>query len=91
MWPFVWEGALGVAVLVETDHEAVSVATTLPSKFTRIVPDACFFVGVTKRDQYPAFALDDFRDALAAKGHIVPVVRLDLRVASEVEFLVNLC
>ncbi|WP_147207025.1 hypothetical protein [Xanthomonas oryzae] len=31
---------------------------------------------------YPAFALGDFRDALAAKGHIVPMVRLDPRVAS---------
>jgi len=61
----------------------------LLSELTRIVPDACCVVGVTKLDQHPAFTLGDFRDALAPKGHIVPVARLDPRVASQVEFLVK--
>lgn len=47
-------------------------------------------MGATKLDQYPAFALGGFCDALAAKGHIVPVVRLGMRrVASQVELLVK--
>ncbi|MBO9832584.1 hypothetical protein [Xanthomonas phaseoli] len=53
----------------------------------RLFPDACFVVGVTKLDQYPAFVLEEFREALAAKGHIIPMFCLDPPVASQVEFL----
>jgi hypothetical protein len=57
----------------------------------RLFQDACFVVGVTKLDQYPAFVLEEFREALAAKGHIVPMFCLDPRVATRSNSLPRRC
>lgn len=89
MWPLVCEGALGVVVLVEPNSEITNISASLLREFVRIVPDACFVVGVTKLDQYPSFRLADLRDGLLKLGFSVPVVRLDARVTSQVEFLVK--
>lgn len=90
MWPMVCIGAIGIIVLVnarETDKLASTIV--LLREFAALAPDASFVVGVTRSDQDPSFQLVEFRDALAASGFSVPVMKVDAREHIQVDFLVK--
>lgn len=54
-----------------------------------LAPEASFVVGVTKSDLAPSFQLTTFRDALNAGGFRMPVMKVDARVTTQVEFLIK--
>jgi hypothetical protein len=54
-----------------------------------LAPEACFAVGITCQDREPAFRFTDFRNALSQAGHRLPVMWVDAREASQVDFLVK--
>lgn len=90
MWPMVCTGAIGIIVLVNASQaDAVGSTAELLQDFGRLAPEASFVVGVTKSDLVPGFQLVAFRDALIASGYQVPVMRVDARVTTQVEFLIK--
>lgn len=90
MWPIVAEGAIGVIVLVSAlNPRALPSTLTLLERFRALAPDACFAVGVTCQDREPDFSFSDFRNALASEGHRLPVMWVDARETSQVDFLIK--
>ncbi len=90
MWPIVADGAIGVIVLVSAlNPQASSSALALLERFRMLAPEACFAVGLTSQDRQPDFSFTAFRDALADAGHRLPVMRVDARQSSQVDFLVK--
>ncbi|WP_093138034.1 ATP/GTP-binding protein [Pseudoxanthomonas sp. GM95] len=90
MWPMVCQGAIGIIVLVNAgEPERHETTIMLLREFAALAPDASFVVGVTRSDLEPAFQLVEFRDALAASGFSVPVMKVDAREQIQVDFLVK--
>lgn len=90
MWPLVCIGAIGIIVLVPADgEEIVERAHMLLTEFGQIAPEACFAVGVTMTDKLDTFGFAAFRDALAERGHRLPVMKVDAREEIQVDFLVK--
>jgi signal recognition particle receptor subunit beta len=90
MWPIVAEGAIGVIVLVSAlNQQALPSTLSLLTRFRALAPEACFAVGVTSQDRQQDFNFSDFRDALASEGHRLPVMWVDARQTSQVDFLVK--
>ena len=90
MWPMVAEGAMGIVVLVDAARaDRVESTTRLLHRFGELAPQACFAVGVTRTDLTDGFALPEFRDALLARGHRLPVLRVDARQPLQVDFLIK--
>lgn len=91
MWPMVCAGAIGIVVLVNACQDnAIESTIELLKDFGELAPDASFVVGVTKSELARDFQFTAFRDRLVAAGYYLPVVRLDARVASQVEFMLNI-
>lgn len=90
MWPMVAEGALGIVVLVNAQEpDRLDSSDHLLRHFRALAPDACLAVGVTRTDLVDNFSLPAFRDALAERGHRIPVMRVDARQAIQVDFLIK--
>lgn len=90
MWPIVCDGAIGIVVLADARREnALDATLDLLGEFTRLAPQANFAVGATHTDRNNRFDLTRFRDALYEAGHRLPVLRVDARDRSQVEFLVR--
>lgn len=90
MWPMVCVGAMGIIVLVNAcDPARLESAADLLSEFSRLAPDASFAVGVTRTDMAQDFQLVEFRDALLGRGYKLPVMKVDAREPTQVDFLVK--
>lgn len=90
MWPIVAEGAIGIIVLVSAlNPRALPSTQTLIERFRVLAPEASFAVGVTSQDRQQDFSFTEFRDALAKAGHRLPVMWVDARETSQVDFLVK--
>lgn len=91
VWSMVCDGATGVLVLVNAcDPQRLTYTTSMLEAFSRLAPSASFTVGVTRSDLASEFKLDEFRNALIAKGFRLPVVKVDVREASQARFLVKI-
>lgn len=90
MWPIVAEGAIGIIVLVSAlNPRALASTQSLIERFRVLAPEASFAVGVTCQDRQLGFSFADFRNALAKAGHRLPVMWVDARETSQVDFLIK--
>lgn len=90
MWPLVCDGAFGIIILVDgARDDLVANVDGVLREFSQIAPDAHFAVGVTQTDRMKGFCLPSMRDELALHGHRLPVLRVDVRSAEQVMFLVR--
>lgn len=91
VWSMTCDGATGVLVLVNAcDPQRLAFTTSMLDEFSRLAPGASFTVGVTCSDRAPGFTLNGFRNALAAKGFRLPVVKVDAREPAQVRFLAKI-
>ena len=90
MWPLVCDGALGVIVLTNArDPQMLPSTLELLGEFSQIAPEASLGVGITMTDEVQDFLMPPFRNALAAEGFRIPVMRVDARSATQITFLVK--
>ncbi|HEX7815203.1 GTP-binding protein [Dyella sp.] len=90
MWPMVCDGALGIIVLVDAANpDKLATTEHLLTAFSRMAPEASFAIGITRSDLAQDFHLIDFRSDLLARGHKLPIMKLDARVPAQVEFLIK--
>ncbi|MBL8297049.1 MAG: ATP/GTP-binding protein [Rhodanobacteraceae bacterium] len=85
MWPLLAQGALGVVVLLDNSRPAplIDLSSYLDA-FAAPIESGRVVVAVGRLDTHKRPSLDDYVDAIAARGQFLPVVEADVRRRDDV-------
>jgi len=90
MWRIVAAQALGLVILIDNRRpQPLADLAVYLDHFAELLPGMGCVVGVGRSDTHPQPALDDFADALAARGLAFPVLAVDVRRRDDVLMLVE--
>ena len=85
MWPLLAEGALGIVVLLDNSRpDPLADLSEFLDAFTPQIDGGRVVVAVGRLDAHPRPSLDDYVDAVAARGQFLPVVDADVRRRDDV-------
>jgi uncharacterized protein len=85
MWPLLAEGALGVVVLLDNSRpDPLADLADFLSAFGSQIGAGRVVVAVGRLHSHPQPSLDDYLDAVASRGHFLPVVDADVRRRDDV-------
>ncbi len=85
MWPLLAEGALGVVVLLDNSRpDPLADLTDFLDAFAAQIDAGRVVVAVGRLDTHARPGLDDYVDAIAARGQFLPVVDADVRRRDDV-------
>ncbi|XAH23679.1 ATP/GTP-binding protein [Xylophilus sp. GW821-FHT01B05] len=89
MWRVLAQNALGVVYLA--DNSAADPLADMATYLDVLAPDAstALVLGVGRTDAHPLPSLDDYAQALAARGLVCPVLAVDVRQRDDVLLLVD--
>lgn len=90
LWRILARNAIGVVVLVDNSRPdpLADMATYLEAFRAELDVMACV-IGVGRTEQHASPTIDDFVDALAARGLVLPVLAVDVRQRDDVLLLVD--
>ena len=85
MWPLLAEGALGVVVLLDNSRtDPLGDLSHFLDAFAAQIDGGRVVVAVGRLDTHVRPSLDDYVDAIAARGQFLPVVDADVRRRDDV-------
>jgi signal recognition particle receptor subunit beta len=85
MWPLLAEGALGVVVLLDNARpDPLADLSIFLDAFVAQIDHGRLVVAVGRLDTHARPSLDDYVDAIAARGQFLPVVNADVRRRDDV-------
>lgn len=85
MWPLLAEGALGVIVLLDNSRpDPLADLSGFLDAFAPQIDGGRIVVAVGRLDTHASPGLDDYVDAIAARGQFLPVVDADVRRRDDV-------
>ncbi|WP_374665425.1 ATP/GTP-binding protein [Ramlibacter sp.] len=90
LWRILARNAIGVVVLIDNSRPdpLADMATYLDAFRAELDVMACV-VGVGRTEQHASPTIDDFVDALAARGLVLPVLPVDVRQRDDVLMLLD--
>jgi len=90
MWPLLAEGALGVVVLLDNSRpDPLDDLQVFLDAFARQIGAGRVVVAVGRLDTHPQPGLDDYVEAIAARGEFLPVLDVDVRRRADVTGLLD--
>ncbi|WP_257386681.1 GTP-binding protein [Tahibacter caeni] len=90
MWPLLAEGALGVVVLLDNSRpDPLADLRLFLDAFARQIGAGRVVVAVGRLDSHPQPSLDDYAEAVAARGEFLPVLAADVRRRDDVTALLD--
>ena len=90
MWEILSAGAIGVILLIDGSRtNALTDLRTYAETFHRINPNQPLVIGVGRAACEDGRLLDEYAQALAARGIIAPVFDVDVRVREDVLLLIE--
>jgi uncharacterized protein len=90
MWPILAHNALGIIILIDNSRPdpLADFETYLDGFAGELARTACT-VGVGRTQSHATPSLDDFADALARRGLVLPVIPVDVRRRDDVALLID--
>jgi uncharacterized protein len=89
MWEILCRGAIGVVLLIDgSTATAMDDLGAYAEAFRRINPDQPFVIGVGRAAEED-YVLDEYAQALAARGIVAPVFGVDVRKRADVLLLID--
>lgn len=90
MWRIVATDALGLVILVDNSRpDPLADLAVYADAYRDLLPQMNCVVGVGRTLECPLPTVDDFADLMAARGHVVPVLPVDVRQRDDVLMLVD--
>lgn len=90
MWPIIGENAIGAIVLANNLlPNSVALTVEYVRTFAPRVATANCVVGVGRTEEAPLPSTDEYSDALAAAGFVIPVMSVDVREREHCLLLLN--
>jgi signal recognition particle receptor subunit beta len=88
MWEILAKGALGLILLVDNSRpEPLEDMQMYLDNFRSLVEQGCVVIGVGRMDTHPEPSLDVYYDYLEARGLMLPVLSVDVRLRENVLML----
>ncbi len=90
MWRILAQNALGIIILVDNSRpDPLSDLDTYLTGFSEVLANTACTVGVGRMDAHPQPDLDAFASRLEARGLVLPVLAVDVRLREDVVLLID--
>lgn len=90
LWPILVKNALGMIILADNSRpDPLADLSVYLDGFAEHLGALPCAVGVGRLESHPRPSLDDYADALAQKGHMFPVLGVDVRQKDDVILLID--
>lgn len=90
MWEILSKGAIGLIILVGNNSAApVDELMFFIKRFSKLIAESRFVVGVSHMDECHHVGLTDYQDALERLGYCVPIFEVDARSKQDMRTLLK--